>query len=214
MSVTWGLVVNLLEIILVIGVIYFRRHLGKEIIFFIISLIFIVASELTSSYLGIILRKESVKVFIIGIFLFAFFFIFYYYYRLFESQLAKRLQRIIIVLFFLNYILSIVLIPNFFKSFPNFTYFVDCILLLATFGLFFYETFQTEKILNITSYYPFWISIGLFIIYICLLPLFLISSAAQNAMDIWVFRGILLSINLIGYTIMILGLFITKKIET
>lgn len=213
MSIQWGLLVNLMEILLLIGVIHFRKKLGKEIIFFIISLVFIVITETISSYIGIILHKDTILVFTIGIFLLAFFFLFYYYYQLFETPLAKKLQGIVLLLFALNYFLSILFVPNFFKVFPNFTYFIECILLLATFGIFLYETFQTEKILSITTYYPFWITVGLFIIYICLLPLLLISSVAQDAMDIGIFRGILLSINIIGYSTMIIGLFVTKKID-
>lgn len=202
-----------MEILLLIGVIHFRKKFGKEIVFFIISLVFIVITEMISSYISIVLHKDSVFIFTIGIFLFAFFFLFYYYYQLFETPLAKKLQGIVLLLFLLNYFLSILFVPNFFKVFPNFTYFIECILLLATFGIFLYETFQTEKILSITTYYPFWITVGLFIIYICLLPLLLISSVAQDAMDIRIFRGILLSINIIGYSTMIIGLFVTKKID-
>lgn len=213
MSIQWGLFVNLLEILLLIGVILNRKKLGKEIIFFIISLFFIVASELISSYIAMMLHKDNVMVFIVGIFLLAFFFLFYYYYQLFETPLAKKLQRIVLILFVLNYTLSIIFIPDFFKSFPNFTYFIECILLLVTFGIFLYETFQTEKILSITKYYPFWITVGIFVIYICLLPLLLISSVAQNAMSTAVFRGILLGINIIGYSTMIVGLFVTKKMD-
>ena len=135
-----------------------------------------------------------------------------YYYKILEKRRSKIIQLGIICLNFLNIILSVIFIDDFFSFLPYITYFVTIFLLLLSITLFFFETFNSEKILNITTYYPFWIALSLIVIYLGVLPLIIMSkNAIQLSISKNIFLILLYSVNFTGYTIMLVGIFFSKK---
>ena len=129
-----------------------------------------------------------------------------------ENKRLKTIQLGIIGLDILNILFSLIFIEDFFIYLPYPTYFVTILLFLVSVTLFFIETFNSEKVLNIMDYYPFWIAISLVVLYVGLLPLIIIS---KNAMQLSISRNIFLillySVNFTGYTIMLSGIFFSKK---
>lgn len=191
-----------------------RKELGNQIHYFIIAMLFVFLSE-SLSLLGSILYGDSFKVVrinVVGIIILFFLAVFVYFYKTLENKKLKTIQLGIIVAHILNIIISLIFIEDFFIYLPYPTYFVTIVLLLASVALFFFETFNSEKVLNIMDYYPFWIAISLIVLYVGLLPLMIIS---KNAMELSISRNIFLillyTVNFTGYTIMLGGIFFSKK---
>lgn len=191
-----------------------RKELGSQIHYFIIAMLFVFLSE-SLSLLGTILYGDSFKgnkINVVGIIILFFLAVFVYFYKTLENKRLKTIQLGIIVAHILNIIISLIFIEDFFIYLPYPTYFVTIVLLLASVALFFFETFNSEKVLNIMDYYPFWIAISLIVLYVGLLPLMIIS---KNAMELSISRNIFLillyTVNFTGYTIMLGGIFFSKK---
>ncbi|MDR2206234.1 MAG: hypothetical protein LBE36_08795 [Flavobacteriaceae bacterium] len=124
------------------------------------------------------------------------------------------IQRIITFVFVL---VSIFLISwqgkNFFHEFPTNFYFFETILLLGSISLFLYETFHSNIVLNIKSYFPFWVSICLIMVYVGLLPLLFFVQQMGVSISADLFRLIMLFVNFMGYSILIVGILNSKKIK-
>lgn len=191
-----------------------RKELGSQIHYFIIAMLFVFLSE-SLSLLGTILYGDSFRVNrinVVGVIILFFLAVFVYFYKTLENKRLKAIQLGIIVAHILNIIISLIFIEDFFIYLPYPTYFVTIVLLLASVALFFFETFNSEKVLNIMDYYPFWIAISLIVLYVGMLPLMIIS---KNAMELSISRNIFLIllyiVNFTGYTIMLGGIFFSKK---
>ncbi|WP_143755804.1 hypothetical protein [Kaistella haifensis] len=191
-----------------------RKKLGSQIHYFIIAMLFVFLSE-SLSLLGTILYGDSFRVNrinVVGVIILFFLSVFVYFYKTLENKRLKTIQLGIIGLDILNIIFSLIFIEDFFIYLPYPTYFVTIFLLLASVALFFFETFNSEKVLNIMDYYPFWIAISLVVLYVGMLPLMIIS---KNAMELSISRNIFLillyTVNFTGYTIMLVGIFFSKK---
>ena len=191
-----------------------RKKLGSQIHYFIIAMLFVFLSE-SLSLLGTILYGDSFRVNrinVVGVIILFFLSVFVYFYKTLENKRLKAIQLGIIGLDILNIIFSLIFIEDFFIYLPYPTYFVTIFLLLASVALFFFETFNSEKVLNIMDYYPFWIAISLVVLYVGMLPLMIIS---KNAMELSISRNIFLIllyiVNFTGYTIMLGGIFFSKK---
>ncbi len=191
-----------------------RKKLGSQIHYFIIAMLFVFLSE-SLSLLGTILHGDSFRVNrinVVGVIILFFLVVFVYFYKTLENKRLKAIQLGIIGLDILNIIFSLIFIEDFFIYLPYPTYFVTIFLLLASVALFFFETFNSEKVLNIMDYYPFWIAISLVVLYVGLLPLIIISkNAIQLSISRNIFLILLYSVNFTGYTIMLSGIFFSKK---
>lgn len=207
-------ILNVIYILIILFMVIKRKELGSQIHYFIIAMLFVFLSE-SLSLLGTILYGDAFKVVrinVVGIIILFFLAVFVYFYKILENKKLKTIQFGIIVLHILNIIISVIFIKDFFIYLPYPTYFATIVLLLASVALFFFETFNSEKVLNIMDYYPFWIAISLIILYVGLLPLMIIS---KNAMQLSISRNIFLillyTVNFSGYTVMLTGIFFSKK---
>lgn len=207
-------ILNVIYILIILFMVIKRKELGSQIHYFIIAMLFVFLSE-SLSLLGTILYGDAFKVVrinVVGIIILFFLAVFVYFYKILENKKLKTIQFGIIVLHILNIIISVIFIKDFFIYLPYPTYFATIVLLLASVALFFFETFNSEKVLNIMDYYPFWIAISLIILYVGLLPLMIIS---KNAMQLSISRNIFLillyTVNFSGYMVMLTGIFFSKR---
>lgn len=211
----FGQVIGFLQLILVcILLIFKKKNLGENINYFIISiyLIFI------PNFIGFSTKFfensiNSTPLFVVFVNFFGFLFFFIYYYKLLKQKKVKLLQAVVIIIFSIAYLVSALLIENFFLTFPTYFYFFQTLLLLVSITLFFYETFNSNLILNIKEYFPFWVSLSLIIIYVGLLPILLFINNVNASLSRDVFKIILFLVNIIGYTIMIFGILKSKNVE-
>jgi hypothetical protein len=122
----------------------------------------------------------------------------------------KKLQLAVIILFLLAYFIFIISDELFFKRFSIDLYFVETILLITSIGIFLFQTFKSELVLNIKQYFPFWVSLGLLILYCGLLPILIFSTKPGFSINMNLFNSILILVNVVGYGVMIKGVFSSK----
>ena len=154
---------------------------------------------------------NSSILYVIGINLVVFLLFFLYFQSILISKKSKRINLILIVLFLLNYIGSAILVENFFTRFPFFSYFVEVVLLSGSIFLVMSQTFNSDKILGLGHYFPFWVCISLLVTYLGVLPLLVISYTATNLMNLNIFFILLFLVNVVGYTILLLGILKAKR---
>lgn len=191
-----------------------RQNLRPHISYFIAAMIIVFCSEFFSTVGKVVYGDQfnSTPFMAGGVIICFFFMVFVYFYKILESKLSKQLQMGIIIVNVINVVLSLILIKDFFVFLPYPTYFVTIILLLCSVTLFFFETFNSEKILNIMGYYPFWIAISLIVLYLGLVPLIVISKrAVELSISKNIFFILLYSVNFTGYAIMFIGILFSKR---
>ncbi len=207
-------ILNVIYLLIIVMMVVKRKELGSQIHYFIIAMLFVFLSE-SLSLLGTILYGDSFKVIrinVVGVIILFFLAVFVYFYKTLENEKLKTIQFGIVVLHILNIIISIIFIDDFFTYMPYPTYFATIVLLLASVALFFFETFNSEKVLNILDYYPFWIALSLIILYVGLLPLIIISkNAVQLSISRNIFLILLYTVNFSGYMVMLTGIFFSKR---
>ena len=206
------LLLNFFYLVILVFLLIYRKRLGKQIWLFIFAMLTVVITEWGVFIVRIFNTQFNVNLFYsVGIAVVFFSVMLIYFYKILETPRLKKIQLLIIVLNMLNLLASFYLIEDFFSTFSFYNYFVSIILLLFSVMLFFYETFNSEKILQIKSYYPFWISISLVFIYLGILPLLIMSQTVGEKLNGNIFGAMLFSINLIGYSILFIGIFYSKN---
>lgn len=190
-----------------------RKKLGKGIIYFIIASGIVVVTDTVLFIMRLSFKFPSIPIYAIAVNLCVFFLFFLYFRSILELKKSRIINLFIIVIFLISYILFATLSEDFFFKFPFKFYFLEVILLIFNIYLVLKETFNSDKILNIKSYYPFWACIGLMSIYLGVTPLLIISNTSMEMMNINIFFIILFVVNVIGYAILISGIFFAKNIN-
>lgn len=132
-----------------------------------------------------------------------------YYYKLLYLPLLKKIQQIILVLFFVN-IFGMSLIENsFFEGLSFNIFYINILLLIFSIILFLYQTFNSDKIFEIKNYLPFWISVGSLIFYVGIIPLFFFRVKVSTD----IFAIVIFLLNLINNGVIVYGLFWNKPEE-
>ena len=191
-----------------------RKKLGAHISYFTVAMVVVFLSE----FLSTIAKTQygdnfNATPFMAGGIIIVFFtIVFIYFYKILKNKTLKKLQLAIIILNSLNIIISLIMVRDFFVFLSYPTYFITIIFLLLSVTLFLIETFNSEKILNIEHYYPFWIAISLVVLYVGLVPLIVISkNSIQLSLSKNIFFILLYSVNFTGYAIMFTGIFFGKN---
>ena len=190
-----------------------RKKLGKGIIYFIIASGIVVVTDTVLFIMRLSFKFPSIPIYAIAVNLCVFFLFFLYFRSILELKKSRIINLFVIGIFLISYILFATLSEDFFSKFPFKFYFLEVILLIFNIYLVLKETFNSDKILNIKSYYPFWACIGLMSIYLGVTPLLIISNTSMEMMNINIFFIILFIVNVIGYAILISGIFFAKNIN-
>ena len=202
-----ALIIIILMIITVTLLILKRKQLGATVHYFTIALGLSTSVEIIGFILKLFDKKfDTSFLYIIGTNFFVFLLFLFYFQSILQSKKYRTINLIVIFSFILNYILSALLIENFFKIFTFSTYFVEVILLVTSIYLVLSQTFNSDKILVLSIYFPFWVCISLLAIYLGVMPLIVISKTASKMMNLTIFYAILFIVNLIGYCILLLGI--------
>lgn len=204
-----------LMIITLILLILKRKKLGKHIGIFTLAIGVGTLVELINT---IIYRwynpdYNSTAIYVIGVNFFVFFLFFIYFQYILVGEKHKKINLLLMCSFVVNYFLSAVLTPDYFTTYPFLSHLIQVSLLTASIFLVLSETFNSDKILVIKNYYPFWICIGLMSIYFGVMPLLIISKTASKMMSLNVFFAILFGVNFIGYSILITGIFFARNLN-
>lgn len=153
----------------------------------------------------------SVTSYVIGVNLITFLLFFLYFQRILISKKSKNINLTIIILFLASYLYFAITTVDFFSKFPFFSYFVEVILLTGSIYLVMSQTFNSDKILFLGNYFPFWVCMSLLVTYLGVLPLLIASRNASNLMNLNIFFAILFVVNVMGYLILLVGIIKMKR---
>ena len=191
-----------------------RKKLGRGIIFFILAAGIVAATDSFVFFMRINRSTfNSISIYSVAINLFVFLFFFIYFYHVLEHKKSKGLSLFLLGSFLVIYTFFALFSKDFYNKFPFIFYFVEVILLIGNIYLVMHEAFNSDKILNIKRYYPIWACIGLMALYLGVTPLLIISNSAEKLMNIKIFFIILFIVNIIGYSILITGIFFAQNIK-
>lgn len=214
---TWNrdianLFVLLLVLLSFILIIKKRNYIGKGQNYIIAA----IGLSLLIEGFSLVMRyvKSPVNVsmlYIFGINLIVFFLFFLYFQSILTSRKLKLVNKILIGLFLLSYCYFAIYDEHFFTKFPFFSYFVEVVLLTCSIYLVMSQTFNSDKILNLGSYFPFWVCMSLLVTYLGVLPLLIAGHTATKLMNLNIFFAILFLVNVLGYGILLVGIIKVKK---
>jgi hypothetical protein len=137
----------------------------------------------------------------VGFLTIVFFLYLFYYFKLLYLKPLRKIQFTIILLFVLNILIQIIINQNAFLNFSFNWLYINILLLLFSIILFLYQTFNSNKILHIKHYLPFWISVSLLIFFIGSIPIFYFRHTISEQL----YFIILLSLNIISNLIIARG---------
>lgn len=191
-----------------------KSKLGKGIPFFISAIAVGIAVEI---FCFIIIHSDknisTTPVYVIGVNLLVFLLFFLYFHSVLEEKNLKRTSLFILIFFLVSYAGFALLTAHFFERFPFIYYGIELLLLCINIFLLLRQTFNSDRVLVIKYYYPFWICLGLLILYLGVAPLLVVSQKASELMNLNVFFVVLFGVNVVGYLILLIGIFYAKKIE-
>ena len=207
-----GSVIQLLIVLIFfISLFIKRKNLGAGINYFIIASGIVLTTDTVLFIMRLNFQYNSVPIYNIAVNLIVFFLYFLYFRSILEFKKSKVINGFLIIIFLTSYLLFAFLSEDFLYKFPFKFYFLEVVLLIINIFLVLKETFNSDKILNIKSYYPFWACIGLMSVYLGVTPLLIISNTSMEMMNINIFFIILFVVNVIGYSILITGIFFAEK---
>ena len=133
----------------------------------------------------------------------------YYLKNIFWTRLLKGLVFIFVISSILNLIFSDV----FYKSDSKFVHLAGTLLLLFSVALFYLELLRSNLILNLKRFLPMYISIGVFIFYLCITPLTIFSDYfnSKNNSFVELQVNMILYSNIFMYSLFILGFYICSR---
>ena len=102
-------------------------------------------------------------------------FLILFYRKMIKNNTIKKSSIFLIVLFSLCVILNSIFGQHIVYLYQNNTYILGFLMVTILIILFFVETLNSDKILSLSNLPSFWISIGLFIFNICLIPVMVIA---------------------------------------
>ena len=191
-----------------------KKKLGEHINIFTYSLAVGTAIEIFNIFAFINdPTYNSIPLYVVGVNVVVFLLFFLYFHQLLQSRKLKRINLILIALFIGTNLLSILFAKDYFVSFPFLSHFILVTLLTVSIFLVMSQTFNSDKILQIKNYYPFWVCIALMLIYLGVMPLLIISRNAVQMMNMDIFFIILFMVNIIGYSILIIGTFFARDLD-
>ncbi|MBB6332480.1 hypothetical protein HNP24_003472 [Chryseobacterium sediminis] len=197
----------ILSIIVMLLMVIKYRKTGKENLFFIIGYLLFSLIDIFCYFYYDLTNLPTDIFYVIGFLMIVFFLYLFYYYQLLYVPLLKKIQTIILTLFVLNIAVMFYTEDDLLHHFSFNMLYVDILLLLFSIILFLYQTFNSDKILGINNYLPFWISVALLIFFIGSIPILFFRNTVSES----IYFFILFMLNLISNGILILGLIGNKQ---
>ncbi|MDR6463836.1 hypothetical protein [Chryseobacterium sediminis] len=197
----------ILSIIVMLLMVIKYRKTGKENLFFIIGYLLFSLIDIFCYFYFDLTRLPTDIFYVIGFLMIVFFLYLFYYYQLLYVPVLKKIQTVLLALFVLNIAVMFYTEDDLLHHFSFNMLYVDILLLLFSIILFLYQTFNSDKILGISNYLPFWISVALLIFFIGSIPILFFRTTVSET----IYFFILFMLNLISNGILILGLMGNKQ---
>lgn len=178
------------------------RKIWKENLFFIIAYILLSLIDIFCYFYFKATNRSTEIFFVIGFLILVFFLYLLYYFRLIYLPLLKKIQLILLAIFIINIGVMFYIEDDLLHHFSFRMLYTDILLLMFSIILFLYQTFNSDKILELNNYLPFWISVSLLILFIGSIPILYFRTTVSEH----IYFFILFILNLISNGILILGL--------
>ena len=136
------------------------------------------------------------------------------FFRVYLSSIKIKKTLTFIVLFYLLInVLNFLLTGVFFKDYSILAITSGTILLLFTIILFYLNLLKSNQIYDLKRYLPFYVSIGVLVLYLCLTPLLTFAKYFNSSNDLYVklSANIILFSNIIMYSTFIIGFLFCSK---
>lgn len=135
-----------------------------------------------------------------------------FYMFFFLSKIKKFLKRNLIIGLIIVFVIYNIINIIFFKNYKNQilidSFIVGCIFIVITVMMYYTEILNSNAILNIKKSIYFWISIGVLIFNIGMIPVFVIAELIDYS---GVFKYIILGLNILMASSFITGFIVSKK---
>lgn len=214
MSWTRDVTTFIMLVPVLLTLVYWGR-LGKGKIYLWLSLFCMLVVNIVSY----ILRRAGIMdnttpLFVLFVNFLSFLLFYLYYLKILVLPRTKLIQKILIGVFILVFgVMSLVYKQSFFYVFPIYFYFFEIVLLLVSITLFLYESFNSDIILGIKTYFPFWVSMSLIVLFVGLVPVLLFVNSVDTKVSWEVYSSLVFFINLIGYGILSYGTVRSRKTD-
>ena len=201
----------------ILGVVYYKKYFNTNLKYFLFLLGIMLSIELFYTFITDVLDKRienNTAVYnLLSVLEFCTYFFIYY-------SFSKKIRHRKIIFFIgVFYLLSVIINFSFFQklsstgSFHLYTYAIGALLLVVVIGLYIIEILKSDEVLHIKKSLLFWISSGLLIYYVGVLPFwiglpFIPESELKNA------SYILFSLSIIMYSCFIFGFIWSKRLST
>jgi len=206
-----GKQISMVISLLVIALMIIRyRKIGKENLFFIAGYILFSFIDIFCYFYFKSTHRSTEMFYVIGFLMIVFCMYLLYYFQLLYWPLLKKLQLFLLILFVGNIAVMFYIEDDLLHHFSFNMLYINILLLMFSIILFLYQTFNSDKILELNNYLPFWISVSLLILFIGSIPILYFRTTVSEH----IYFFILFMLNLISNGILILGLSWNRKGQT
>jgi len=202
-----SMVISLLVIALM--VIKYRK-IGKENLFFIAGYIVFSMIDTFCYFYFKVTHRSTEMFYVIGFLMVVFCMYLLYYFQLLYWPILKKLQLFLMILFVSNIAVMFYIEDDLLHHFSFNMLYINILLLMFSIILFLYQTFNSDKILELNNYLPFWISVSLLILFIGSIPILYFRTTVSE----YIYFFILFMLNLISNGILLFGLIRNKAGQT
>ncbi|SHE59241.1 hypothetical protein [Chryseobacterium vrystaatense] len=178
------------------------KKIGRENLFFIVGYILLSLIDIFCYFYFNATNRSTETFYVIGFLMIAFFLYLLYYFQLLYWPILKKIQCVLLILFVINILVMFYTEDDLLHHFSFNMLYVDILLLMFSIILFLYQTFNSDKILELNNYLPFWISVSLLILFIGSIPILYFRTTVSQS----IYFFILFMLNLISNGILMLGL--------
>ncbi|KFF28193.1 hypothetical protein [Chryseobacterium vrystaatense] len=183
------------------------KKIGRENLFFIVGYILLSLIDIFCYFYFNATNRSTETFYVIGFLMIAFFLYLLYYFQLLYWPILKKIQCVLLILFVINILVMFYIEDDLLHHFSFNMLYVDILLLMFSIILFLYQTFNSDKILELNNYLPFWISVSLLILFIGSIPILYFRTTVSQS----IYFFILFMLNLISNGILMLGLIWNKQ---
>jgi len=163
----------------IVSIIFYYKCKNTPLKYFVFLLIYIGLNE----YLGFQFKENGIRYnkIIYNIYNVI---SFSYLFLLYRSYLNNKKRRKIILYFILVYIISFIIngfYQNYLKQSQTVPYLIASVFLIISVVFYFIQILNSEKVLKVNKNLLFWISVGLFLFYIGIIPFRIIVNSFSNS---------------------------------
>jgi len=163
----------------IVAIVFFYKYKNTRLRYFTLILVYIALNDLYGGYLRDSGFEYNYIIYnIYNVISFSFYFLLYR-----KHLKTKRYQKVVL-LFLLTYLLSFMIngfFQNYITQLQTIPYIIASIFLVISIIFYFIEILNSEKVLKVNKNLLFWISIGLFLFNIGIIPFRIIVNSFSNS---------------------------------